>query len=313
MWRNGQAWPLTHQCPAELGRWEQAVSKKGPKQQSLPQFICHMAEQIDASEEVLGPSYGVPKRASSQSGLAGPAEAWKSCQKKRDWSRVVSPWGFPAEVPFSLAMVCYGQRWSVGWLGGTVGLSSVPGEMGRSSSSRTPATGSIQCIYMEIHLWGWVEPGHSDHVYFIRGTTSHAKQPSVSWISDVSVGSGARVDVLLAVGIPWPPGSSCGAVSLHTLIPTHFEWCSAYWGLSTQGMYKAQASTRAAFWDGVSRTETWHLCKSRYLFCSSCLHWSFSSEHDESPLPEHGEIQRHRKVENSKLMKKRRFYMHAFR
>jgi len=69
MWRNGQAWPLTHHCPAELGRWEQAVSKKGPKQRSLPQFTRLSREM--QGERSWDPAMGCPTGALSTLGLLG--------------------------------------------------------------------------------------------------------------------------------------------------------------------------------------------------------------------------------------------------
>lgn len=80
MWRNGQVWPLTHHCPAELGRWEQAVSKKGPKLQSLPQLM--RLSRYMQGERSWDPAMGCPKGALFHPGLAGPVGGWKSCQKE---------------------------------------------------------------------------------------------------------------------------------------------------------------------------------------------------------------------------------------
>lgn len=109
MWRNGQAWPLTHHRLAELGRWEQTLSKKGPKQHSLPQFFWHEALQMDAREEALGLGYEVPQRDSFHAGFLVQQEhgdlAKKGCKAG------CTAHGVACEVPFYPTIVGSDEVW----------------------------------------------------------------------------------------------------------------------------------------------------------------------------------------------------------
>lgn len=152
MWRNGQAWPLTHHCPSELGRWEQAVSKMGPEQQSLPQFTTFSREM--QGETSWDSVMGCPKGVLS---TPEPVGGWKSCQKGM-WSRVLSPQGLLPRYPFAQPWFDAGN--DEAWDGSGELLASVlsyvknQGDLADLDHQWLEASLQGQCVYLGAHLQG---------------------------------------------------------------------------------------------------------------------------------------------------------------